>query len=47
VFFSERNGPIAASGHELECGPLSVEYITIVSSAMLSSSRQDHVRPNA
>ena len=34
VFFSERNGVVPASGHELQCGPLSVLYITIVLSAI-------------
>ena len=38
-FFSLRNGVIPASGQEFMCGPLSVEYITMVSSAMPSSSR--------
>jgi hypothetical protein len=33
VFFSLRNGVIAPSGHVFMCGPLSVEYITIVSFA--------------
>ncbi len=38
-FFSLRNGVIPASGQEFMCGPLSVEYITMVLSAMPSSSR--------
>ncbi len=38
VFFSERNGVMAESGQEFRCGPLSVEYSTIVSSAMPSWS---------
>ena len=39
VFFSLRNGVMPPSGHELRCGPLSVEYMTKVLSAMPSSSR--------
>ena len=38
VFFSLRNGVIAPSGQVFMCGPLSVPYMTIVSSAMPSSS---------
>ncbi len=38
VFFSLRNGVIAPSGHVFMCGPLSVPYMTIVSSAISSSS---------
>ena len=38
-FFSLRNGVMPASGQLFMCGPLSVEYITIVLSAMPSSSR--------
>ncbi len=38
VFFSDRNGVMAASGQLLKCGPLSVEYMTMVSSAIPSSS---------
>ena len=37
-FFSLRNGVMPPSGHVFMCGPLSVEYTTIVSSAMPSSS---------
>ena len=37
-FFSLRNGVIAPSGHEFMCGPLSVEYMTKVLSAMPRSS---------
>jgi hypothetical protein len=35
-FFSLRNGVIPASGQLFMCGPLSVEYTTMVSSAMPS-----------
>jgi hypothetical protein len=38
VFFSLRDGVVAASGQLLACGPLSVLYITIVLSATPSSS---------
>ena len=38
-FFSLRNGVMPPSGQELRCGPLSVEYMTKVFSAMPSSSR--------
>ena len=34
VFFSLRNGVMPPSGHEFMCGPLSVEYMTKVLSAM-------------
>ena len=37
-FFSLRKGVIAPSGQVFMCGPLSVEYMTRVSSAMPSSS---------
>ena len=44
VFFSLRNGVVAPSGQELLCGPLSVEYMTKVSSAIPSwSSRLKHL----
>ena len=45
VFFSERNGVMPASGQEFMCTPLSVEYTTIVSSAMPSSSSLSSTRP--
>ena len=45
VFFSLRNGVIAPSGHVFMCGPLSVEYMTIVSSAMPSSSSRSSSWP--
>jgi hypothetical protein len=38
VFFSLRNGVVPASGQVFMCGPLSVEYTTIVFSAIPSSS---------
>ena len=38
VSFSERNGVIPPSGQALKCGPLSVEYMTMVSFAMPRSS---------
>ena len=38
VFFSLRNGVMPPSGQVFMCGPLSVEYITKVLSAMPSSS---------
>ena len=44
VFFSLRNGVIAPSGQVFMCGPLSVLYMTIVLSAMpSSSSRVEHL----
>ena len=45
VFFSLRNGVIAPSGQLFMCGPLSVEYTTIVSSARPSSSSVSSTRP--
>src|ERR1700754_324005 len=45
VFFSLRNGVIPPSGHELRCGPLSVEYITNVLSAMPNWSRRSSICP--
>ena len=45
VFFSLRNGVIAPSGQEFMCGPLSVEYRTIVSSAMPSLSSSSSICP--
>jgi hypothetical protein len=39
VSFSERNGVVAASGHENWLGPLSVVKTTMVSSASFRSSR--------
>ena len=39
VSFSDRNGVVAASGHENWFGPLSVENTTIVLSAIPSVSR--------
>ena len=45
VFFSERNGVMPASGHEFMCAPLSVEYTTIVSSAMPSLSSVSSTLP--
>ena len=44
-FFSLRNGVIPASGQEFMCGPLSVEYMTNVLSAMPSSSRKSSAWP--
>jgi len=38
VSFSERNGVIPPSGQALKCGPLSVEYMTMVSLAIPRSS---------
>ena len=45
VFFSLRNGVIAPSGHVFMCGPLSVAYITIVSSAIPSWSSRSSSWP--
>ena len=45
VFFSLRNGVIAPSGHEFMCGPLSVPYMTIVSSAIPSRSSRSSSWP--
>ena len=45
VFFSERKGVIPASGQVLKWTPLSVEYMTMVSSAMPSSSSLFSIRP--
>ena len=47
VFFSDRNGVVPASGQELQCGPLSVEYMTKVSSATPSSSTRSSSTPIA
>jgi len=46
-FFSLRNGVMPASGQLFMCGPLSVEYITNVSSAMPSSSSRSSTDPTA
>ena len=45
MFFSLRNGVIAPSGQLFMWGPLSVEYTTIVSSAMPSSSSVSRTWP--
>ena len=45
VFFSLRNGVIAPSGQLFMCGPLSVLYMTNVSSAMPSSSSRSSSSP--
>ena len=45
VFFSLRNGVIAPSGHVFMCGPLSVPYMTIVSSAIPSLSSRSSSWP--
>ena len=45
VFFSLRNGVMPPSGQVFRCGPLSVEYITNVSSAMPSSSSRSSIWP--
>ena len=44
-FFSLRKGVMAPSGQVFMCGPLSVEYITMVSLAMPSSSRRSSIWP--
>ena len=44
-FFSLRNGVIPASGQVFMWGPLSVEYITMVLSAMPSSSSRSSSSP--
>ena len=45
VFFSLRNGVIAPSGQVFMCGPLSVLYMTMVLSAMPSSSSRSSSSP--
>ncbi len=45
VFFSLRKGVIPASGQLFMWGPLSVLYITIVSSVMPSSSSRSSISP--
>ncbi len=44
-FFSLRKGVMAPSGQVFMCGPLSVEYMTMVSSAMPSSSSRSSIWP--
>jgi hypothetical protein len=44
-FFSLRKGVIPPSGQVFMCGPLSVEYMTIVSSAIPSSSSRSSSVP--
>ena len=45
VSFSLRNGVVAPSGQLFACGPLSVLYMTIVLSAMPSSSSRSSISP--
>ena len=45
MFFSLRNGVIAPSGQLFMCGPLSVEYMTKVLSAMPKSSSAFRIEP--
>ena len=47
VSFSPRNGDVPPSGHENASLPLSVEYMTMVLSAMPSSSSFASIRPTA
>ena len=46
-FFSLRNGVMPASGQLFMCGPLSVEYMTIVLSARPFSSRKSRTDPTS